>query len=465
MLVAIPGPGTSFLTGLSIRKGNSWNSQKNNFGPQIGFAWSPSMFNDKLVVRGGYGLNYNQEELAISSNIVNNPGLVVFPTLTMSTPTSPNPGIIYATAGSPNSLTTYPQNPNTISPFGPNGLPTTGQVGINLFPRDLPTMRVHHYSLDTEYDLGYHLIATLGYMGSISRDLFFHQNPNAVPATLGLSLNPQIGGGDYWNVNGHANYNQMLAELKHQFSSEFMADAQFTWAKSLDTSSGPYFEQDYPYDPNLSYGRSDFNIGKSLKLYGVWQPLFFHSGKSWVEKIVGDWSISPIFNIHSGFPWSPVVSVNGGSLYCGTCGYQQLYPGAYLGGAGSSTSNDAFRTAAASNYPNGGTAYFATPSYTAYGGNAFGTAVPEPPGVKRNSLTMPGYRDLDLTIVKGFGFPNMRGLGENAKIELRMDIYNVFNNLNFNPNEISNNIANSNFGTITGALSGRVVVLGGRFSF
>jgi hypothetical protein len=157
MLVAIPGAGTNFLTGLSIRKGNSWNAQKDNFGPQIGFAWSPSMFNDKLVVRGGYGLNYNQEELAISSNIVNNPGLVIFPTLTMSTPTSPNPGIIYATAGSPNSLTTYPQNPNTISPFGANGLPTTGQVGINLFPRDLPTMRVHHYSLDTEYDLGYHL--------------------------------------------------------------------------------------------------------------------------------------------------------------------------------------------------------------------------------------------------------------------------------------------------------------------
>ncbi len=465
MLVAVPGAGANFLTGLSLKKGNSWNAQKDNFGPQIGFAWSPSMFNDKLVVRGGYGLNYNQEELAISSGIVNNPGLVVFPTLSMSTPTSPNPGIIYATAGSPNSLTTYPKNQNTISSFGSNGLPTTGQVGISLFPTNLPTMRVHHYSLDTEYDLGHHLIATLGYMGSISRDIFFHQSPNAVPATLGLPLNPQIGGGDYWNVNGRANYNQMLAELKHQFSSQFMADAQFTWAKSLDTSSGPYFEQDYPYDPNLSYGRSDFNIGKALKLYGVWQPVFFHGDRSWVDKIVGGWSISPIFNIHSGFPWSPVVSVASGSLYCGTCSYGQLYPGAYLGGAGNSTSNDAYKTVAASNFPNGGPAYFSTPSYTAYGGTTFGTAVPEPPGVKRNSLTMPGYRDLDLTIVKGFGLPNMRVLGENAKIELRMDVYNVFNNLNFNPNDISNNIANSNFGTLTGALSGRVVVLGGRFSF
>ena len=64
-----------------------------------------------------------------------------------------------------------------------------------------------------------------------------------------------------------------------------------------------------------------------------------------------------------------------------------------------------------------------------------------------------------------FGLPNNRVLGESARFERRLDAYNVFNNLNFNPNEISNNISNSNFGTITGALSGRVVTLGARFSF
>jgi hypothetical protein len=78
---------------------------------------------------------------------------------------------------------------------------------------------------------------------------------------------------------------------------------------------------------------------------------------------------------------------------------------------------------------------------------------------------MPGYKDLDLTIAKAFGLPEMRGLGENARIELRMDVFNVFNNLNFNPNQISNITQNANFGTITGALTGRVVILGGRFSF
>ena len=242
-----------------------------------------------------------------------------------------------------------------------------------------------------------------------------------------------------------------------------MADVQFTWAKSMDTSSAPYSEQDYPYNPAINYGRSDYNVGKAFKLYGMWQPVFFHGNRGWVEKIAGGWSLSGILNLHSGFPWSPVVSVNGGSLYCGTCGYSQLLPAAYLGGAGTSTSNDQFKTG--SNYANGGAAYFSTPTYTAYSGAKFGSALPQAPGVHRNSLNGPGYRDVDVTLAKGFGLPNNRVLGENAKLEFRVDAYNLFNNLNFNPTSISNNIANANFGQDTAALAARTVTMTARFSF
>src|SRR6202035_4588609 len=113
MLSAIPGAGANYLTGLVVRKGDSWNAQKNNFGPQIGIAWSPTRFNNKLVVRGGYGLGYNGEQIAISSNIVNNSGLVVLPSLSISAPTSPNPGIVYALSSGVNNLNGYPPNPNT----------------------------------------------------------------------------------------------------------------------------------------------------------------------------------------------------------------------------------------------------------------------------------------------------------------------------------------------------------------
>jgi hypothetical protein len=446
---------------LVVRKGDSWNAQKNNFGPQIGIAWSPGRFNNKLVVRGGYGLSYNGEQIAISSNIVNNPGLVVFPSLLMPTPTSANPGIIYALSSDPHNLNGYPANPNTVSSFGPNGLPTTGSVGVQIFPSTLPTTRVHHYSADIQYDLGHQFVASLGYQGSLSRDTYFHENPLAVPATLGYPSNPRIGGGDYWGVNGRGNYNAMLAELKHQFSRQFMADAQFTWSKCMDTSSAPYSEQPYPYDLGLNYGRCDYNVGKGFKFFGVWQPVFFHGSNGWIEKIAGGWTLSGIFNIHSGFPWTPMVSVNGGNTYCATCGYGSLFPAAYLGGAGTSTNNDAFKTAANSNFPKGGATYFSPTTYAGF----MGTTLPPSPGVRRNSLNLPGYKDVDLTLAKAFGLPKAPVLGENARIEFRVDAYNVFNNLNLNPNQISNNIGTSNFGTITGALGARVITLGARFSF
>ena len=98
------------------------------------------------------------------------------------------------------------------------------------------------------------------------------------------------------------------------------------------------------------------------------------------------------------------------------------------------------------------------------GGNS-GTALPPIPGVHRNSFNLPGYKDVDLTLAKGFGLPKAPVLGENAAIELRIDAYNLFNNLNLNPNSISNNVASSNFGTITNALAARVITLGARFSF
>ncbi len=101
----------------------------------------------------------------------------------------------------------------------------------------------------------------------------------------------------------------MLAELKHQFSHQFMADVQYTWSKSMDIDSAPYSEQLYPYDVSLNYGRSDYNVTNSFKTFGMWQPVFFHGSNGWLEKIAGGWSLSGIWNWHSGFPLTPFVNV------------------------------------------------------------------------------------------------------------------------------------------------------------
>ena len=482
------GSGADVVSGLSVRTGGSlWQAQKGNFGPQFGFAWSPTNFHDKFVLRGGFGLNYNQEEIAISGNSSGNPGRTVSPQFSLATPASPNPGIVYAIPSNPKSLFGYPSNSNTIVQFGTNGLPTTGMLGVTAYPANLPTMYTEHFSLDTQYDLGRQFVASLGYQAGLSRHTYFHYEENAVAAVQGAALNPGVSNVNFFGNGGHGNSNSLLAGLKHQFSHQFMADAEFNWSKSLDTSSAPYSEQYYPYDPSLSYGRSDYNVGKAFKLYGLYQPVFFRGSHAWVEKVAGGWSLSGIFNLHSGFPWYPVVNVQGGSLYCSTCGYTQLLPGSYLGGAGHSTSNSAYKSGPSvgngvnKNFPRAAVdknalAYFSNPAYTVAGQfPATGGAIPQAPGISRNSLTGPGYRDVDATATKSFGLPNIPGLGENARFEFRIDAYNVFNNLNFAPSGasgngsnnggISDNIANANFGQATKALAARVVTMQARFSF
>jgi len=473
------GTGADMLTGIRIQKGGQlWTPQKWNFGPQVGFAWTPGFYHQRVVIRGGYGLNYNQDEIAITANVYGNPGLTVSPNFSMSSPSSPNPGIVYAVPSDVHSLFGYPPNPNIQNPFGPNGLPTTGQIGVTAFDSNLPTMYTEHYSLDTQTDLGAQFIFTLGYQGSVSRHTYFHYDGNAVASVKGIPLNPTVNGVNYFGNGGHGNYNAMLAGLKHQFSHHFMLDAELTWGRSMDTSSAPYTEQDYPYDPSLSYGRSDYNITRQEKVFGMWQPVIFSGSHSWLEKIAGGWSFSGILNLHTGFPWNPVYSVSGGSLYCSTCSYSQLLPASYLGGAGHDTSNDAFKSGPKvgsglnKNFPQANNpanpiaaeVYFAPPSFSL--GPAFpatGGLPPQSPGVRRNSWTGPGYRDVDATVSKTFGMPYWKR--EGAGIEIRADAFNLFNNLNFNPTSISNNIQATNFGQAQAALGSRTVSLLARFQF
>jgi hypothetical protein len=468
------GSGSSMFTGMSIRLGgNLWSAQKGNFGPQLGFAWSPETFHDRFVVRGGYGLNFNQEEIAISANAGTNPPSTVLPNFSSVSPSQINPNIVYAVPSDPHSIFGYPPNPNTITTFNSVNLPTGGNVSLTAFPANLPTAYTHHYSLDTQYDLGHQLIATVGYQGSTTHHVITNSNAYVLAAAQGFALNPLVTSVGYFSNGGTSNNHAMRLGLKHSFSHQFMADAEFAWAKSMDDGSGPYQQDPYPYFPSYARGRSDYNVGKAFKLYALWQPVFFRGSHSWVEKIVGGWSLSGILNIHTGFPWTPVFNVPGGQLYFQGSGYSQLRPAAYLGGAGHDTSNGAFKSGPGvgnginRNFPNAGPhqPYFLAPTFTLAGPFPTTSAVPQSPGVSRNSLTGPGYRDLDGSLTKAFGLPKLPVLGEDAKFEIRADVFNFFNNLNFDPTSITNDITLVNFGQAQRALGSRTVSLQARFSF
>ena len=478
------GTGANLLTDINARQGGKlWTPQKGNFGPQVGFNWSPIKTQGKLVVRGGFGLNYNQEEIAISANSGGNPPTSGSYTFDSVNPTSINPDILYGISSNVKSLTGFASNPNTITGYNSNHLPTTGNASVTLFPKNLPTAYSYHFSLGTEYDLGHQLVASLGYQGSLSHHLITQYNENAVAAAQGITLNPLVTSISTFGNEGASNNNMMLVGLKRQFNHQFSADAQFTWAKSMDNGSGPYEEDPYPYNPSYAWGRSGFNVGKAFKLFGMWQPVFFHGDKSWIEKAAGGWTVSGILNLHSGFGWTPTYNTE--PLYCNTCGYKSLRP-EFLGGAKHSTSNDAFKSGPSvgdgqnTNFPNiltgvnqGQTSYsnkyFRVPDYSAaVAGNSFpgvAAGLPPAPGLARNSFDGPGYRDVDLSVTKGFGLPKLPVLGEDAKFEIRADAFNLFNMLNFDQSKIISDITLPNFGQAQAALGSRTVSLQARFNF
>jgi len=464
------GSGTSTFTGInSVRGGKAWTPDSGNFGPQFGFAYNPSFFSKRMVVRGGYGLNYNQEEIAISANQSFNPSDAVSPAFNQSTPQVADPRIQYNIPSDSSSLFGYAPNSNTITSYGPNGLPTSGGFNLITVPNHLRTQQTHHYSLDVQTDLGHQIVATIGYQGSTAKHLIYHQNAYVYGQYHSYAFNPAVSFVELFGDNGGSSYNALLAGFRHNLSHQFSANADFTWSKSMDDASGPYSEDPYPYQSYFSRGRSDFNFGKALKIYGVYQPVLYHGDHQIFRTLLNGFSLSGIYNIHSGFPWTPVSNSGTQAYYTGS-GYGTLRPTSYTGTAGHDTSNAAFVAASgpsknfASSNPHPALAYFKAPVYTSVIYPAPVVQFPAP-GIARNSFTGPHYEDLDATVTKSFGLPHVRLLGETSGLEFRADAFNLFNQTNLNVGSISNDINNGNFGIVGGALGSRTVQLQARFSF
>lgn len=456
------------LLGLRLKVGGDlYKPDYGNFAPQFGFAWTPPN-SQKFVIRGGAGIGYNRMEEAITLNGRANPPLVESLTLVNSVNSTP---VVYQVPGNVHQFSGWPINPNAITTFDPNtGLPATGAaVTLNAFPENLVTPRTYRYSLDTDYDLGHNWVAKLGYQGSLSRHLTVQNNLNFIYAPL----NPNVQN-LYWYYNGaNSSYNAMLTELEHRFSSQFQIDAQYRWSHTIDEGSNSYFIGNYPYSLAAEKASADFDVRHNFKLYGLYTPQIFKS-HGWAERILGGWQVSGIWNVHSGFPWTPLYSNYGCNIVYLGSGYCNLQPAGYLGGAGSDYSNAAFMSSPNSNFSKGALAYFTVPTYTPANSAMPYAGFPPAPSVGRNSLTGPGYFDIDMTAQKSFGLPKLPFFGENARITARADFFNIFNKLNLflNPSDPTVNAisfdgvtSNPRFGQAQAALGGRVIEFQARLQF
>jgi len=514
------GSGASRFTNMSVRTGGSqYNAQKGNFGPQLGFAWSPRQlmghdFGSRLVFRGGIGIAYTGLTQSNSLDTRFNPPFVD------NNPTFSCPAGQFDTTkcsllyigGFPSNIhspTGYAANPNAIVAFGANNLPlpscltptsTSGCLSLTALAANWPTEYTYHYTLSGEYDLGHQWVASVGYQGSNTRHLLEHYNLYDAAAASGIAFNPLVGGITYYADDGSARFNALLLELKHVFSQSFSLDTQYRLSHTLDSGSNAYSSGYYPWNLATGFATSDYDVRHSFKMFGVWTPTIFKGNHDWREKIIGGWSLSGILNAHTGFPWTPLYNFQGANDFPGVGDPVFNFGGPGAGGSSSNSGNQAGQYMPAAynggfkpNYGSsvsttgGGSGFFTPPNLS--GGVLFPCLFPNPPaslcpggqrplgplptrpGIARNSFTGPGYFDVDATLSKSFGLPTMKVLGEGAKFEIRANFYNLFNKLNLNGNNqqwtggIMADINNAHFGESQTALGARVIEMQARFSF
>ena len=149
--------------------------------------------------------------------------------------------------------------------------------------------------------------------------------------------------------------------------------------------------------------------------------------------LASDWSTSALITLQSGMPFAVTQTTNFNAF----AGFGTQRPN-LLGDptlpADQRTPNQWFNTAA----------FAIAPQFT------LGTA-------SRNPVRGPAYRDVDLALMRRIP------VGGGRSIELRGEVFNLFNTPNFNqPNAVA---GAANFGTITSALDPRVAQIAAKFWF
>ncbi len=477
--IFLSATGPEPLANAQVRNvGQLWNDNWKNFMPKIGFAYAPVSLQQKVVVRGGFAIAYNEQNGNIFANTrqdnPNNFGFnlccgTALPPVGFASPFAG--GEIQFNLGNGTSPNSYPANPflaTGINPASgtPNSLvPGTPPPAIQVYGAwpNTPDAYTYLYSFETQVQLARSVVLTVGYQGAVSHHLvrLFDQN-FLYPASAG-GLGPYFSDSFFATPDVNSSYNGMNAHIVKQFSRGFSIDATYTWSKSIDmlSAEGPGAQTnqtDPVHAQTTEYGPSDFDARHRFTASGLWTLPIFTKNKGLLHTLLGGWQVGGIVTAYSGFPWTPVTG-NQASVapVAGANTISPTRPVGYFGNAGDNYSNTCFQNGC--NF--GGTSQTSVINGLTY----FDNSHAGPPGIGRNSLRGPHFFSTDASLAKQFAVP---WLGESAGLEFRGYAYNVFNQLNLTPfyfNDSDTHVESGNFGRPASALSGRSIELQVRLTF
>jgi outer membrane receptor protein involved in Fe transport len=328
-VVSLIAPTGSFVPYNGI--GNN-PSDKNNFGPRIGFAYD-IYGKGQTVLRGGFGMYYGRL-------------------------TNGNIGTILATTGSPLAQTT----PTVTKSQGLAAEPLFGsrfsaaQTSSSAKPAgffrapNLQNPQVMEYDLQMQQQVGRGTIMQVSYLGAQGRELpnFLNVNLNpaavqnvtvtfvdstgkspiangaqiVVPTYTGVYGNTALLGASATNFNAitefisnvNSSYNALAAEVQNRSLKSIQFDASYTWSHSLDfsqnastaTSTNTWYD---PFgNPRVNYGNSQFNIPNRFIGYALYNLPNVGGNHYGLKYALNDWSIDNSFQFQTGLSYTAAVS-------------------------------------------------------------------------------------------------------------------------------------------------------------
>jgi hypothetical protein len=434
--------------------GNNVNPNYNwNFGPRVGFAYTP--FGDgKTVLRGGFGLFFDRTLDGIwEQNAFGDPPLVQYTTVN-------------------NASFDNPTGVGSAAPpaLGPNQLTTTGS----------PAFKVPSYSdfnLSVQQQLAPTTIFEIAYVGSVSRHLLGELDLNmptlatreANPDSPLNNIRPYLGYSDFHTRLPvfTSNYNSLQVSLNHRTKRDLTLGIAYTWSKNLsDQTNDRGTANTYTYDPKLDYGPSGLNEPQIFIANFVYKEPFFRQQHGLTGHVLGGWELSGITSFNSGVsttvtqvpdPFACAVVTSNPNV----CAAGRI-PGTYPGGLGINSPNVDIVARADQVSPVQLTKtqkqWFTTSSFATAQGH-FGSARP-------GSFLSPGVERIDLGLLKNFRFT------ENINLQMRAEAFNLFNHTNFGGsgggvgvNGIDTGLGDTNFGQATSARMPRTMQFSGKMYF
>lgn len=481
--------------------GQLFQADRKNFGPRIGFSWSPDRYRGKVVFRGGFGVVFNRNGDVVYDNVRQDTPYSALATaccffdngMNVGAPMGSN--ILYS-LGANRQASSYPVNPAFANGVAPDGalcanVGCTSTNTVSLFgtlPHE-PNPYVYIFSYQTELQPFREWVFKLGYQGSRSRKLVRTIDLNRImpgdtfdghldkfqadgadgnpcgPTNPTCSVAHATGNNRFSNLyfplpDVNASYDAAVFSLNHKFKRGLQLDANYTWSHAIDTASFELgYQQADPGNQLLNKGSSDFDVRHNFVMDVLWELPLFHRRHDFLGTALGGWTVTGIMSKHSGFPYSALLGACDPTHDRNGDGYCPDLPFKYTGGVISSPSKREWINGV---FPN---------PQASFPGSTF---IPDPsvkgPGCRcRNIFSGPGYTSIDMTFGKDFALPKVAFLGEGSKLAIRANAFNVFNLLNLSPlipATAPTDILNTGqFGRSPGGLAGRVIEFQARLSF